>query len=115
QLAALRDDERLHVDGHVLEDLDRNVVAPDPLDVVDADLAAVDADLARAPDLVGDVGGRHRAEEDAVRAGLDVEPKHGLPERLGDLLALLEARGLVPRANRVALLELGDTGRRRLV
>ena len=32
QLAALGDDERLHVDADVLEDLDRHVVAADPLD-----------------------------------------------------------------------------------
>src|SRR5205807_6119375 len=63
----------------------------------------------------GDVGWRHRAEEDAVRAGLDLEAEHRLPERLGDLLTLLEARGLVPRADGVALLEFGDARRRRLL
>ena len=47
QLAALGDDERLHLDADVLEDLDRDRVAADPLDRVGVDLPAVDADLAR--------------------------------------------------------------------
>src|SRR5829696_2610284 len=42
QLAALGDDGRAHDDVHVLEELDRHLVATDPLDRVDADSAAVD-------------------------------------------------------------------------
>ena len=70
-------------------------VAADPLDRVDADLAPVDPHLARPPDLVGDVGRRHRAEEGARGAGLDLEAKHGLAEQLGDLAGLLGGAGLV--------------------
>ena len=41
---------------HVGEELDRDLVAADPLDrLVEVDLAAVDADLAPSPDLVRDV------------------------------------------------------------
>ena len=47
QLAALGDDERLHLDADVLEDLHRDRVAADPLDRVGVDLPAVDADLVR--------------------------------------------------------------------
>ena len=50
---------------HVLEELDRHRVAPDPLQRVGRDLAPVDTHLPRAPDLVGDVGGRDRAEQRA--------------------------------------------------
>ena len=68
KLATLGDDERLDLDVHVLEELDRDRVAADALDRVDRDLAPVDANLPRAPDLVGDVGRRDRAEERARRA-----------------------------------------------
>ena len=68
--------------------VDRDRVAADPLDrVVEPDLAPVDADLARAPDLVGDVRRRDRAEERAGRAGL--APRSAarvLRERVRDLL-----------------------------
>src|SRR5581483_7790670 len=50
QLPALGHDERLHLGDDALVDVDRDRVAADPLDRVDPDLAAVDADLARAPD-----------------------------------------------------------------
>src|SRR5581483_8370985 len=48
QLSALGDDKRLHLDADVLEDVDGHRVAADALDVVEIDLAPVDADLARA-------------------------------------------------------------------
>src|SRR6185503_15430875 len=76
--------------------------------VVEPDLAAVDADLARAPDLVGDVGRRDRAEERPGRAGLHLEGEHRLPQRVRDRLGLLGRRRLVAGALRLALLELGD-------
>ena len=85
-------DERLHLDADVLEELDRHGEAADALERVDRDLAPVDAHLPRAPDLVGDVGRCHRAEERTGRAGFHLEPKHGLAEKLGDLLRLLGVR-----------------------
>src|SRR5207253_8597637 len=73
QLAALRDDERLQLDADVGEEIDGDVVAADPLDrLVELDLPAVDADLARAPDLGGDVRRRDRAEERAGGTGLEL-------------------------------------------
>ena len=108
QLAALGDDEGLHLDADVLEDVDRHVVAADALDVLQVDLAPVDADLARAPDLVGDVRRRDRAEERAGRAGLHLEAEHRLAQRLRDRLRLLGVRRLVTRPLRVALAQLGD-------
>jgi hypothetical protein len=111
KLPALRNDERLHLDLHVLEERDRNGVAADALDRVDLHLAPVHPDLARAPDLVGDVRRRYRAEERARGAGLDLEAEHGLPEHLGDLVRLLGASGLALRALGLHALELGDAGR----
>src|SRR5919204_611497 len=108
QLAALGDDERLHLDTHVGEDVDRHRVAADALDRVgEVDLAPVDAHLPRPPELVGDVGRGHGAEERAGRPGLDVEAEHRLAEQLGDLLRLLDRPRLVPRALVLALAELG--------
>ena len=97
QLAALGHDERLHLGGDALEDVDRDRVAADPLDHVQVDLAPVDADLPRPPELLGDVGRRHRAEQRAGRAGLHLEAQHGLRQRLGDLAGLLGRPRLVPR------------------
>ena len=106
----------LHLRGHVGEDLDRDRVAADALDRIgEVDLPPVDADLELLPDLVGDVGRGHRAEEDSLRAGVHVEAKLGLAQLLGDLLRVLEALRLVARALRLALLELGHAGRRRLL
>ena len=74
KLPALGHDERLHLDLDALEHGDRDRVAADALDrVVERDLAPVDADLARAPDLVGDVRGGDGAEERPGRPGLDLE------------------------------------------
>src|SRR5207245_8022688 len=68
KLATLRDDERLHVDRDVCEELDRHLVAADLLDrIAEPDLAPVDAHLRDPPDLVGQVGRRHRAEQRARR------------------------------------------------
>ena len=73
QVAALGDDEGLHLGRHPLEHVDRDAEAADPLDHVEVDLAAVDADLPRPPELLlGDVGRRDRAEERTCRAGLDL-------------------------------------------
>ena len=106
QLATLGHDHQLDLGRDALEQVDRHRVAADPLDVVDADLAAVDADLADAPDLVGDVGRRDRAEERPGRAGLDVEPQDELAERLGDLVGLFGAARLVHRLLGVDALDL---------
>ncbi len=113
QLAALGHDHQLDLGGDALEDVDRDRVAADPLDVVDADLAAVDADLADPPDLVGDVGRRDRAEQRSGRAGLDVEAEHELAERRRDLGSLLGAARLVHRLLGVDALDLLDPPFRR--
>ena len=112
QLATLGNDERLHLHVYVLEELDRDAEAADPLERVAGDLAPVDADLPCSPDLVGDVGRRDRAEERARRAGLHLEPQHGLAEELGDLLSLVRAPRLVLRACGVDLLQLRHARRR---
>src|SRR5204863_205154 len=83
-------------------------ISADALDVVEIDLAAVDADLARAPDLVGDVRRRHRAEQRAGRAGFHLEAEDRLTQRLRDRLRLLGVRCLVARALLLALAQLGD-------
>ena len=113
QLAALGHDHQLDLGRDALEDVDRHRVAADPLDVVDADLAAVDADLADPPDLVGDVGRRDRAEQRSGRAGLDVEPEHELAERVRDLRGLLGAARLVHRLLGVDAPDLLDPSLRR--
>src|SRR5581483_7139863 len=115
QGAALGDHLGLHLDADVLEDVDRDLVAADPLDRVAVDLAPVDADLLRLPELVDDVGRRDRAEQAAGRAGLDLEAEHDLPERLGDRLGVLERLRLVAGALGVALLQLRDAGGGRLL
>src|SRR5918994_3284035 len=56
KLSALGDDVRRHLDLDVLEELDRDREAADPLERIRGDLPPVDADLPRPPDLVGDVG-----------------------------------------------------------
>ena len=88
----------------------------DALDrLVQVDLAPVDSDLLRRPDLVGDVGRRHRAEEAPARAGAALEAQLD-PVQLGrDLLGLLVRAGLVPGALLLALRVLGEErGRGRL-
>ena len=116
QLAALGHDEHARLHGHLGEELDRNLVAADPLQrLVEADLPAVDPDLELVPDRVREVRLRDRPEEDALLAGLDVEAELRLAEPLRDLLRLLDALRLVQRAARVHLLELLDArGRGRL-
>src|SRR5262245_14480285 len=107
QLPALGDDEHARLDGHVREQLDRDLVAPDPLQrLVHPDLAPVDADLELVPDRVREVRLGDRPEEDAGVAGLDVEAELRLAEPLRDLLRLLEALCLAQRPARVDLLEL---------
>src|SRR4029079_5627688 len=86
--------------------------AADPLERVDPDLAPVDADLSGSPDLVGDVGRRHGAEQRARGACLHLEAEHRLAQHLCDLLRLLGAACLVLRTRGVHALELGDPGRR---
>src|SRR5204863_9697187 len=113
QLAALGHDEDAELRRHILEQLDRDLVAPDPLDRLrQVELAAVDADALRLPDPVGDVGRRHRAEQRAGLAGADVEADLLAFELLHQLLSLLEALGLVARSAGGELLELGDAARR---
>src|SRR5206468_8114099 len=65
------------------------------------------------PDQVREVRLRHRPEEDARLAGLDVEAELSLAQPLRDLLRLLEALRLAQRAPGVHLLELLDAGGRR--
>ena len=99
---------------HVLEDLDRDRVAADPLDRLgQVDLPPVDADLLLLPELVDDVRRGDRAEETAARAGLDVEAKHGRAELLRDLLGLVGVARLVAGTLLLALLELREERRRR--
>ena len=113
QLAALGHDERAHGRGHVGEELDGDFVAADLLDRLgQVDLAPVDADLRHLPELVGEIGRRDRAEQRPGRAGLDVEAELRLLERRRQLARLVERRGLLPRALRGALLDLGDPRRR---
>ena len=69
QLAALRDHKRLDLGDDALEHLHRHREAADALDHVQIDLAAVDADLARAPQLLRDVG-RVSPSRTASRSGL---------------------------------------------
>ena len=96
QLAALGHDEHARLDRHLREELDRNLVAADPLQrLVEVDLPAVDPDLELVPDRVREVRLRDRPEEDARLAGLDVEAELRLAEPLRDLLRLLEALRLV--------------------
>src|ERR687892_623604 len=78
----------------------------------ESSFAPVDADLARAPELVGDVGRRHGAEERPLRSGVDLEAEHRLSQRLGDVLGLLEAPRLVAGPLGVSLLHLCDERRR---
>ena len=113
KLPALRDDQRLHLDLHVLEERDRDRVATDPLDRVDVHLSPVDPNLPRAPDLVRDISGRDGAEQRARGSRLDLEAENRLPEHLGDLLRLLGASCLVLRTLGLDSLELGHAGRRR--
>src|SRR5205807_5991512 len=115
QLAALRHDERAHLGRHVLEELDRDLVAADALDRVQLDPAPVDAHLVLRPELIGDVGRRDRAEERAGRAGLHVEAQLDLAEPLADRLRILERLRLVPGAPLLDLARLDDAGRSRLV
>ena len=108
QVAAFGHDEGLHLGGDPLEHVHRDAEAADPLDHVEVDLAAVDADLARPPDLLGDVGRRDGAEERTCRAGLDLEPQDGLRQRRRDLGGLLGRGGLVPGALLFDPADLGD-------
>src|SRR5581483_5608878 len=91
------------------------LVAADPLDRVDADLPAVDAHLRLGPDLVRDVGRRHRAEERARWACLHLEAQLRLRERARERLRLVGRLRLVPGDLRLTLAQLGDARRRRLL
>ena len=112
KLAALGDDEHARLDRDVREQLDRHLVAPDPLQrLVHPDLAPVDPHLELVPDRLGQLCLRDRPEQHARVPGLDVEADLRLAEALRDLLRLLEALRLVQRAAGVDLLELRDAGR----
>ena len=113
QLAALGDDEGLHLGRHALEHVDGDRVAPDPLDHVEVDLAPVDADLPRPPELLRDVGRRHGAEERPGRAGLHLEAEHRLRQRLRDLTGLVGRPRLVAGALLVDAADLGNASGRR--
>ena len=74
QLAALGVDRDAQRGGRVAEELDRDLVAADPLDRLgQVELAPVDPHLLRLPDALGDVGRGDRAEERAGLAGRGVE------------------------------------------
>jgi hypothetical protein len=79
---------------------------------VQVDLPPVDANLPRAPDFVGHVRRRHRAEQTAGRPGRLLEPQHRLGQRLGDRLRLFDGPSLLAGTDLVALLDLGHLGRR---
>src|SRR6478609_276628 len=115
KLATLGNDERSYLDGDVLEELDRNLVAADPLDRVAPDLAPVDAHLVLLPQLVRDVGCRDGAEERAGRSRLHVEAKLHLAEPLGDRLCVFEGLCLVLGAPILDLAHFRDPCRSRLV
>ena len=113
QLAALGNDQRRTVDGHVGEELDGDLVAADPLDRVgQVDLAAVDADPCAFPELVGDVGRGHRAEERPGRARPSSRTAARRPPSVCAISCACSTAA--PRgapAAAVALLELGQTRR----
>ena len=114
QLAALGDDERAHVDAHVLEELDRNRVAADPLDRVDLDLAPVDADLAASASSSSAMFvGVTEPNSEPVGPAFTSKRSSRLLEDLRDLLRLLDRARLVARALLVALAQLRDLRRRR--
>src|SRR5262249_36203779 len=97
---------------HVLEELDRDLVAADPFDRLrQIELAAVDANALGLPDAVGDVRRRYGAEQRAGLAGVDVEADLRPLELVRELLGRLEALGLVAGAAGGKLLELGDASR----
>src|SRR5450830_1108770 len=114
ELATLRDYERLHRHAHVFEDVNRHCVTADALEWIwKLDLSPIDADLAGAPDLVGDVAGGNRAEERTGGTGLHLEAEHRLAQPLGDRLGLPGAARLLQRSARVSLSYLLDFGPRR--
>ena len=101
QLAALGHDRDLERGGHVGKELDRDLVAADPLDRLgQVELAPVDADLLRLPELLGDVGRGDRAEERAGLARGDVEAQLGALEPSARSPA--PARSSEPRAERAS-------------
>src|SRR5450830_119101 len=70
---------------HIFEDVNRYRVAADAFERIrKLDLSPIDANLAGAPDLVGDVAGGNRAEESAAGTGLHLEAEHRLVQPLGD-------------------------------
>ncbi len=101
-VAALGNHLQAEIRGDVREDLDRNLVPADPLHgVAELDPPSVYADLVVAPEPVGNIGRRDRAEERAGRAGLHVEADHRLLEPLCDLAGLVVRSGLLPGAHLV--------------
>ena len=114
QLAALGHDQRPHLGADVLEDVDRDLVAADPFDRLrQVDLPPIDADLLRAPELVGDVRGGDRSEQGAGRTRLDVEAKLGILEHGRDLARLVDRARLVAGTLLVAPFHLGNARGRR--
>ena len=106
---------RAHLDGDVLEQLDRHLEPSDPLERVAADLAPVDADLVLLPQLVGDVRRRDRSEQRAGGAGLHVESELDLREALRDRLCILERLRLALGTSVLDLAHLRDARRCRRV
>ena len=112
---ALGRDDDSQLGRHVGEELDRDGVAADTLDRLERELAAVDPDLFLLPETVGDVRRRDRAEQRSRRPRIRVEAQLELREPVGDRARLVDGLRLVPRALRVAPLELAhQAGRRRL-
>src|SRR5207244_13086467 len=115
QRSAFGHDERPSLDGHILEQLDRNLETSDPFERLAADPSPIDTDLVLLPQLIRDVGRRDRTEQRAGGPGLHVEAKLDLTEPLRDRLCILERLRLALTAPLFDLAHLGDASRRRLV
>ena len=105
-----------HLDVTSLEELDRHRVAADPLDRRRGRSCAGRRGPCASRQISSAMSvGVTEPKSAPGRAGLHVEAQLRLVERVGDLLRLLEALRLVPGALLVALAQLGDLRRRRLL
>ncbi len=87
----------------------RHQMAAERLDrLLEVYLAAVDADLARLPHRVGDVGTGHRTEQPVARACPFLDGQHRAVERVGHIVGLLLGLRLVAAAHLILALRLGD-------
>src|SRR3954447_21102473 len=100
-----------HLDGglDVAPHRDRDAVGAERLDrVVQRHLAAVDPDLSRLPDGIGDVARGDRAVQPVLDPGAGLDREHGAVERVGDVARLLVALRLVTPAHLLLALHLRD-------